>query len=143
MARFTLRGVPAILVLSLILVVSVPAATRVTAQAPPEVDWVEGPTTVDLGDVAEIEFGENYIFADAEDTKDLMEWMGNPPSKLEVGLVAPKEESKLWFVLFEYDPIGYVSDEEKDTLDSQAILEHQNESPATQEDLDEPANGLP
>jgi len=52
-----------------------------------------------------------------------MEYLGNPPSDLEVGLVAPKEESKLWFVVFEYDPIGYVSDEEKDTLDSQAILE--------------------
>ena len=119
----TLRGLLAILVLSVIFVVSVPAPARVSAQEPLEVDWVEGPATAELGDVAEIELGEDYIFADAEDTRKLMEYLGNPPSDLEVGLVAPKEESKLWFVVFDYDPIGYVSDEEKDTLDSQAILE--------------------
>ena len=59
----------------------------------PQANWVMGPQTVDLGkNVAQIELGENYIFADADDTKKLMEHIGNPVSNMEIGLIAPRAE---------------------------------------------------
>lgn len=123
MANFALKGLLTILVLSLIFVVSVPAPERVSAQAPPEIDWVEGPTTVDLGDVAQIELGDEYVFADGEDAREILEYVGDPVSNLEVGVVCAKAEDEYWTVWFDYDPIGYVKDDEKESLDSKAILE--------------------
>lgn len=124
MSNYTLKGLFAILVLSLISVgVSLPAPARVSAQAPPEITWIEGPSIVDLGDVAQIELGDEYVFADGEDTREILEYLGDPVSKLEVGVVCAKAEDEEWAVWFEYDPIGYVKDDEKESLDSKAILE--------------------
>lgn len=81
--------------------------------------WVVGPATANLG-VAQIEIPEGYVFANGKDTQRLMESMGNPPSNTEVGFIAPDDVA--WFVVFEYDEVGYVSDEEKGELDSDAIL---------------------
>jgi uncharacterized membrane-anchored protein len=39
-----------------------------------------------------------------------------------VGLIVPQAEGQSWFLLFEYKPIGYVPDTEKDSLDADAIL---------------------
>ncbi len=90
---------------------------------PPEIKWIEGPKTVDLGEnTAMIEMGQDYLFAGAEDTKKLMESVGNPPSNHEVGLIIPKNREAGWFIVFEYRPVGYISDTEKDSIDSDAIL---------------------
>jgi len=51
----------------------------------------------------------------------LMEAMGNPASNEEVGFFAPN--SLEWFVVFEFDEVGYIKDDEKDTLDAEAMLE--------------------
>jgi len=91
---------------------------------PPEINWVAGPGTVDLGsNLAQIDLREDYVFADAEGSRKLMDLLGNPPSNNEIGLVASRGENQNWFVLFEYDPSGYVRDDEKDSLDPDAILE--------------------
>jgi len=90
----------------------------------PHVAWMEGPRTVDLGDnIAEVELGQNYVFASAADTRKLMESIGNPATKREVGLIMPKNSAAGWFVVFEYFPAGYVQDTEKDEIDAEAILE--------------------
>lgn len=89
----------------------------------PKPDWVVGPTVVDLGDnLAELSISDGYIFAGAEDTKNIMEYMGNPLSNHEIGYIAPDSETANWFIGFEYLPIGYVKDDEKDDIDSEAIL---------------------
>jgi uncharacterized membrane-anchored protein len=90
---------------------------------PPETNWVEGPKTVDLGEnIAMIELGQDYLFADAKDTRKLMASVGNPPTNHEVGLIIPKNREAGWFIVFEYRPVGYVRDTEKDAIDSDAIL---------------------
>lgn len=90
----------------------------------PEISWIEGPVTVDLGDnLAQVEMGAAYAFAGADDTVELMEMMGNPPSGTEVGLIIPIDENADWFIVFEYDAIGYVKDDEKNDLDADAILD--------------------
>ena len=121
MARFTWKGLVAIVALSVIFA-GVLAPTEGLAQEFPEIEWVEGPAIVDLGDVAEIELGDDYVFLDGEDTREVLEYMGEA-DPLAVGAVAPKAENQDWSIIFSYDPIGYVKEDEKESLDSQAILQ--------------------
>jgi uncharacterized membrane-anchored protein len=89
-------------------------------------DWVYGPATCRLGKVAQIEIPEGYQFVGGDGTRMLMEWMENPTNGRELGFVMPEVEEEGgvdWFVVFEYDPIGYVSDDEKDELDADALIE--------------------
>lgn len=96
----------------------------VSASAQQEIAWTEGPTTAQLGDnLAKIEIPEGYVFADADETRKFMELTGNPPSGEELGVIMPAEEGKNWFLLFEYDEVGYVKDDEQDKIDADAILE--------------------
>ncbi len=88
-----------------------------------DIPWIPGPGAMDLGDQAEIYVDQGYLFADAEATQQIMEMMGNQVSGQELGLVAPESEDKLWILIFEYSPVGYVSDDDKDDIDADAILE--------------------
>jgi uncharacterized membrane-anchored protein len=89
----------------------------------PRPEWVVGPASVDLGkNLAELSITDEFIFAGAEDTKKIMEYMGNPLSHNEIGYIAPNDETANWFIVFDYLPIGYVKDDEKDSIDSDAIL---------------------
>jgi len=119
-------------VAAIILVVcSLAVPCPVAAQAPAErqsqgpsilekVKWQHGPATASMDRHAEIDVPENYLFANGSDARMLMEAMGNPPSKQEVGFFAPSDLA--WFVVFEFDDVGYVKDEEKDKLDPAAML---------------------
>ena len=84
------------------------------------VRWLHGPAVGDLGDLAEIRLPEGYVFADAEDTKSLMELLKNPTTGLEIGFVAPV--SLEWFFVFSFNNIGYVREDEQDSLDPDALL---------------------
>ena len=91
----------------------------------PKIAWKAGPGTADVGkDLAQVEIGKEYLFANAEDAKRLMEYFGNPPSNKEVGLVMPASDNATWFILFEYFNVGYVKDDEKDKIDADAILKN-------------------
>lgn len=101
-----------------VLIATLPVGAQVD-----EIAWVEGPTTVDLGEnLAQVRLGEKYLFTGAEETRRIMEQMGNPSDGSEVGMIVPQAEAQNWFLLFEYNPIGYVPDHEKDSLDADAIL---------------------
>ncbi len=99
----------------------VPAAARAEAAPaePPKIRWVKGPATVELGKgVAEIALGEPYAFVGPEDARRLV----TNPSGDEVGAVVPKAQGEDWLLLFEYYPVGYVKDDDRDRLDADAIL---------------------
>jgi uncharacterized membrane-anchored protein len=85
------------------------------------VSWQKGPTVGQLGINAQVKVPEGWIFAGARDTRTIMEATQNPISNMELGFIAPSNES--WFVVFEFDDVGYVNDEEKTSLDANAILE--------------------
>lgn len=109
-----------ILVIPLLLVF--PSSQGFTSN-PPEINWTVGPGKVDLGDqVAEVRIGEEHLFANAEDTRKLVEYMGDIPGQREVGMVVPKDSSAGWFIIFDYHPIGYIKDDEKDKIDASALL---------------------
>lgn len=84
-------------------------------------NWHEGPTTARFHTHAHMKLPDGYVWIDGPDTRTLMTSMGNPASGTEVGLVAPEEDD--WFIVFEYDNIGYIQDEDADDLDADALLE--------------------
>ena len=86
-----------------------------------KVKWGVGPCAGRLGSVAEIQVPDGYIFAGADDTRLLMEAMRNPTSGSELGFFAPKAMN--WFLVFEFDETGYIKDDEKDSLDANAMLD--------------------
>tara|TARA_B100001971_G_C18223848_1_gene558979 strand:- start:922 stop:1725 length:804 start_codon:yes stop_codon:yes gene_type:complete len=90
----------------------------------PDIQWKEGPLTCKLGkNIANVDIDENYLFLDSRNTRDFMESIGNPTSGAELGTILPGYEgSDGWFILFEYDNIGYVSDDDKYDIDADAIL---------------------
>ena len=97
------------------------AATRAQEKG---IEWTPGPLKANLGRVAEVQVDEGYIFADAKESKRAMEMMGNIPSNQEVGLIAPAKEGENWFLSFDFNPVGYVPDDEKDKIDAGALLEN-------------------
>ena len=86
-----------------------------------QVQWEHGPCVSNLDKWAQIDVPDGFVFANGSDTRLLMEAMGNVNTGTEVGFIAPT--SLDWFVVFEFDKIGYVKDDEKDDLNSAAILE--------------------
>ena len=84
------------------------------------VTWQKGPSVGQLGINAEVKIPEGYIFASARDTRTIMEQNKDPVSNRELGLIARADED--WFAIFEYSEVGYVKDDEKTSLDADAIL---------------------
>jgi uncharacterized membrane-anchored protein len=99
-------------------------ATRAEDAPAPEqkIAWTPGPATVDLAALAEVRLPETVAFAGAEDTRKLLESMGNTTDGSELGLIVPKAEDQGWFIVFEWNAVGYVKDEEKDEIDADALL---------------------
>lgn len=119
MKRFLNRGFGPTLII-LLIVVGLPV--NVPGQVP-QVNWIEGPGTVGLGnDLAILSLDFEYLFANAADTRKLMRSIGNPVTSRETGLIAPKNGDP-WYIVFEYDPVGYIKDDEKSDLDADAIFE--------------------
>ena len=86
-----------------------------------QVNWQPGPSIASMDKIAEIRIPGGYVFANGKDTKLLMDAMGNPPTDKEIGFFSP--ETMDWYVAFDFDVIGYVKDDEKSSLDSDAMLE--------------------
>jgi len=85
------------------------------------VKFQKGPSLGELGTTAQVKVPDGYVFAGGNDTRTIMETMQNPTTNRELGFVAPAKED--WFAVFEFQPIGYVKDDEKGSLDADAILE--------------------
>jgi len=84
------------------------------------VSWQKGPSVGDLGGNAQVKVPQGYVFAGSADTRTIMEANHNPITGREMGFVAPAGED--WFAVFEFDDVGYVKDDEKDSLDASALL---------------------
>ncbi|RYD20161.1 MAG: DUF2167 domain-containing protein [Verrucomicrobiaceae bacterium] len=111
-----------------------PPATE-EAQADPEaeaqrkalesIDWKTSGSGA-LGSIAELQVAPGYRFTGSPGTVKLMEMMGNLTSGDELGYIAPEDMN--WFAVFEFSPVGYVKDDEKDKLDPDSILKQMKES---------------
>jgi uncharacterized membrane-anchored protein len=86
----------------------------------PKLNWSKGPTKAKMQQVAELDVPAGYAFLDGKDARTILKAMGNFPTDQEVGFLAPT--SMVWFVVFEFDPVGYVKDDDKDKLDADKML---------------------
>ncbi len=92
-----------------------------------KIDWQDGPTVGKLGDLAEIKVPEGYRFAGADGTRKFLELTQNPPTGGELGVLIPErkdneETAGFWFVIFEFNNIGYVKDDDRDKLNADNLL---------------------
>jgi len=85
-----------------------------------DVKFQKGPTLGELGTTAKVKVPDGFVFAGGNDTRLIMETMRNPTSGRELGFLAPAGED--WFAVFEFDEVGYVKDDEKGSLDAEALL---------------------
>ncbi|MCZ6823695.1 MAG: DUF2167 domain-containing protein [Deltaproteobacteria bacterium] len=88
----------------------------------PMLNWQQGPMTAPIGsDLASMNIDENYVYLDAEETKRFLEMNENVVGGIELATIAPVVGE--WFVIFEFEDSGYISDSEKGDLDAAAMLE--------------------
>ena len=86
---------------------------------------IASPATVKLGDVAEMPLPEGFHAIDPGSLKKFYEFTRNSMSSQAVGVViAPSE----WMLFFDYDPSGYVKDDEKNSLDAGKLMKSMTEN---------------
>jgi len=126
--RRTTSGVWAVVGVSLLLLAPVTAWAQEEGGSDlfSQIAWIHGPEQGRLGDLAILEVPEGFIFAEAEGAEQFMELTENPVAGNELGVLLslPKSETDAaWFVVFSFNDIGYVKDDERDDLDADAILQ--------------------
>lgn len=93
--------------------------------------WKVGTPAAPIGsDLAEIDLSEGQIYLDQSGTREFLELTQNPTNGSEMAVIAPAAEDQQWFLVFEWNEIGYVKDDEKDELDAPAMLEAIREATA-------------
>ena len=100
-----------------------PAAVEPAQPEAQTLPWKPGTPAAPIGnDLAEIDLGEGLIYLDQAGTRQFLELTQNPTSGAEMAVVAPASDAEQWFLVFEWNEIGYVKDDEKDQLDADAML---------------------
>ena len=85
----------------------------------------QGPMTGKLGNVAEVKVSKDYIFIPKEKIEQFNKFYDNDTNPGELGAI--QHVSFDHFIIFDYDDVGYVKDDEKDSLDADAILKSMQE----------------
>ncbi|MGH6891371.1 MAG: DUF2167 domain-containing protein [Dongiaceae bacterium] len=83
-----------------------------------QLDWVVGPTDVEIGRQARLAVPEGFMFLNPQETAKFQELIENPTSGRE-SLIAP--DDLRWFGLFAFDDVGYVKDDED--IDADELLD--------------------
>jgi len=86
----------------------------------PQIDWQLGPVVAKIGSQAQIKVPEGYRFAGEEGAKKFLELTQSIPSGQELGVFL--QDKGNWFVIFEFEDVGYVKDDEKKSLDADGML---------------------
>ncbi len=93
------------------------AAARLFASIP----WQKGPCNAELGAIATLRVPEKFAFTGREGARAWAELNHNPPDDRCLGVLLPRG-TLAWFLIFDYDEVGYVKDDEKDRLDADQLL---------------------
>jgi uncharacterized membrane-anchored protein len=99
-------------------------AQRATDSPFARIQWAEGPVKGQLGKVGEVGVPGSCRFTGAQGSKLFMEATENPPTGRELGvIICPTTGADGgWFVVFTHNTSGYVKDDERSSLDGDAIL---------------------
>jgi len=86
---------------------------------------VHGPTTVQLKDQAELALPEGYGFVPPKQGAELMDALGNSTDDRFIGLIFPTaQEDANWFVTMDYEPSGYIKDDDAKEWDADELLQN-------------------
>ncbi len=94
------------------------------------VQFQQGPIRGDMVR-AQIEVPEGYRFTGPEGTQMMMRLTGNIVSENEIGFIMPSADSgddRGWFLVFEFSEVGYVKDDDKDSLDADKMFQQMREN---------------
>ncbi len=92
-------------------------AERAYRETLAKLDWVKGPTTVDVPGKSKLVVPEGYVFLNQRDTDRYLELNQNPPSGEEV-MVGRADLD--WVAYLSFSDEGYVKDDEQ--IDADALL---------------------
>jgi uncharacterized membrane-anchored protein len=86
---------------------------------------VRGPATVELRDQASIKLPEHYGFIPQKEASAFMKLMGNRTGSQFMGLIVPltSADRGQWFVSLNYDPAGYIKDDDAKHWDAEKLLQ--------------------
>lgn len=100
------------------------------------IPWQQGPCTAQVGSLGQVQVPAGYKYTGVEGTRTFLELTQNTPTPRDLGILCPSnwpggaDGPNAWFLVFEWDDIGYVKDDEKNNLDGNAIM---NNMKTTQE----------
>lgn len=112
----------------LLLGATVIAQEETAAEEESSFHWITGPAKGRLSDISTLEIPEGYAFLDEKEAGEYMRSQGNLVTGREIGVLV--SISNNWLAVFEFDPIGYVKDDEKNDLDADALMKSLRESQA-------------
>jgi uncharacterized membrane-anchored protein len=88
----------------------------------PALNWQSGPMLAPIGsNEAQVEIDGSYVYLDQAETQRFLELNQNPVAGTELATIAPVSGD--WFLIFEFEDSGYVSDSDKGDLDPPGMLE--------------------
>lgn len=84
---------------------------------------VHGPSTVTLKDQAQLALPAGYGFVPPKEGAAVMDMLGNQTDERFIGLIFPEAEESSWFVTVEYEPSGYIKDDDAKDWDADELLQ--------------------
>jgi uncharacterized membrane-anchored protein len=92
-----------------------------TSESKSKLKLLTGPATAHLSSVAKIELPPGYFFVDGKDYRTMLKAEGEPTSGNELGFLS--NTNRDWSVIFEFSDVGYVKDDDKDSLNADKLLD--------------------
>ena len=84
---------------------------------------VHGPNSVQLKDQAQLALPAGYGFVPPKQGAAVMDMLGNQTDERFVGLIFPQAEDSNWFVTVDYEPSGYIKDDDAKEWDADELLQ--------------------
>lgn len=84
---------------------------------------VRGPNTVQLKDQAQLALPAGYGFVPPKEGAAVMDMLGNQTDERFLGLIFPASEESNWFVTVDYEPSGYIKDDEAKEWNADELLQ--------------------
>lgn len=136
MPRMAWNRVVVVLLLLLAPVLTLSAQTKAPDADPADAAWAaaakalqRGPQTINLRNQATLQLPQGYGFVPTLQATALMEAMGNSADPNFIGLILPTSESTSggsgnWMVSVDYNPTGYIDDEDAKHWDADELLDN-------------------
>ena len=131
--RFLLRAPVALLAAVLLMAVVPSHAQNEAAQATIKSAWQaaaraaqHGPADVTLLDQAKLKLAQGYAFVPKREASAVMKAMGNGDDPTFIGLILPdrQDSDEDWLVAVDFDPAGYISDDDAKTWNADELLDN-------------------